>query len=78
MTLAEMLVAPWHGNYHSDSRLLSELGSYALDPTNPLTDRAKAIRRIDMIMGCADDSENMTDEALVDQYMRDVSELGWG
>lgn len=75
MTLAEMLVAPWHGNFNSDSILLRELGDFAQDAKNSIEDRAKAIRRIDEVMGWCNEQTSKTDFAVVSHYMAVIREI---
>lgn len=67
-SLQTLLSRPFYGNAYQDLNLILTLGDYAYNESNNLADRAKALRRMETIMGLQSD---LDDKALVEEFMKE-------
>jgi hypothetical protein len=71
-TLDAILATPITGNAYGDHDLWQELYAVALSRSQPIADRAKAIRHMDKLTGVPE-SEGIPDEILVPSFVESAT-----
>lgn len=74
-----LLARPIGGNYVADAPLLSALDNYAKDPRYTVSNRARAIRHIDKVMGLGTvhyTGSQALDQILLDEFLANARENG--
>lgn len=61
-----------HGNHNADSELLKKLDRFIQNEKNSISDRAKAVRAYDKVMG--EDTPSGSDKETVEEYIQSVNE----
>jgi hypothetical protein len=64
--VAEVLASPVAGNAYSDHDLWRELYRIALNVSNPIEVRARAVRKMDELTGCPESAGKDDNTAVVD------------
>ena len=69
LTLTQIQNHTFIGNYHSDAQIFEDIDTFALNTSNPISERAEVLRILtDKGMGCGRD-EQMSDSEIVQDYI---------